>query len=187
MKLRSGFVSNSSTASFIVKTKSDDVDKLFHEEAEMVALAPEKIRLLKKCGFKYTNVYNPFMRALYVDYMDGDKKAKTEEEETPFLFYWIDCNQEYIAQFLVANDIPFKAAVHYGHELYSYEQGDDYIYILYNYGIEYFQHPKEIVEEIKTSKKWRKFVPFEKIDKKEFLKDYDEKESLQMMGVENGD
>ncbi len=85
-------------------------------------------------------------------------------------------------QFLVANDIPFKAAVHYSDYLYSYDPKDEEIYILRNFGIDYHHNPKELEEDLKEEE----IKPLRKISKEEYLKGYDEEESLRMIGVEDG-
>lgn len=173
MKKRLGFVSNSSTASFIVQIKSEIIDNCLGKKIEN--LSQTQIDLLLQCGFTPTRHRDPFKNRFI--------RPQKEQEDFPYLGYHIDCNHDYILQFLVAKNISFKAAVHYSHYLYSYKKNDKYIYILHNYGIAHLENPEEVFDEDEN----RLFVeenPYERIDKKEFLIDYDEESSLQMMGIE---
>lgn len=174
-----GWTSNSSTASFLVKIKPDWADRACHPDdgPNTFVLPEKKVELLKKCGFKPTKRNSPF-RFKYP--FDGDKEPI---EDVTYLAYTMVCNQDFVLQFLVAHDIPFTASVHYDHHLYSYEAGDDYIYILNNFGMEYMFRPKEIESEMKE-REWRNFSPYEKMPKEAFLEGYNEKESLQMMNVD---
>ena len=178
MKLRVGFVSNSSTASFVVKTRPSEWDILLTEidpkDIELMTLPQEKVDLLKKLGFYPTIEMDPFAKEM------GRIRRKTKNDT--FLTFSMTCNHDFGLQFLVANDIPFKASVHYGHHLYSYEAGDDYIYVLNNFGIEFLHNPKEFEERLNNPEiTWVDGSPMKKINKKEYLKDYDEKESIALM------
>ncbi len=124
---------------------------------------------------------NPFIRDLRPLDSDWDNIEGDTEDET-YLGYWITCNHDFVMQFLVANDIPFKAAVHYSDYLYSYDPKDEEIYILRNFGIDYHHNPKELEEDLKEEE----IKPLRKISKEEYLKGYDEEESLRMIGVEDG-
>lgn len=192
MKIRIGFVSNSSTASFVIKTRPTKWDLMmakskFEGHRDVLVLPSEKIKLLKKCGFVPTKISNPFQKELSCDIVEIGEPPEKDTEDDTLLGYWVSSNHREILEFLVAHDIPFKASVHYSHHLYSYDPRDGHIYILPNLGIEYFNDPREIEEEINGDgdcfhkDRWDNFKPFEKISKKEFLKYYDEKESLELM------
>lgn len=174
MKIRVGFVSNSSTASFIVQTRPSEFDCLFNKEVADITLPKEKIDLLKKHGFWPTKEINPFAREL------GRLRGKTEDDT--FLTFKISCNHDYVLQFLVANDIPFKAAVHYGDTLYSYDVEDENIYILRNFGMEFLSNPKKLEDRIDNSENWMDLDPLTKISKEEFLEGYSEEESIKIIG-----
>ncbi len=173
MKIRAGFVSNSSTASFIVKTRPSEWDNLFDKEATVLTLSQGKIELLKKHGFWPTKETNPFAREW------GVILGKTDDDT--FLTFKISCNHDYVLQFLVANDIPFKAAVHYGEELYSYDIEDENIYILRNFGMEFMNNPKKLEGRIDNPENWMNLDPLTKISKKEFLEGYSEEESIKII------
>jgi len=183
MKLRAGFVSNSSTASFVVKTKPTKWDKLFtipEKYDSLPSLSPEKIELLKQIGFVSVEEENPFIKELTIDIQEN---IKSETSDDTLLGYWVGCNEMYILQFLVANDISFQAATHYSHYLYSYNAGDSRVYRLRNFGIEYLNRANQLKEKMENPEehKWDNFSPIKVFDKKEFLEDYNEEEALEFL------
>lgn len=183
MKIRAGFVSNSSTASFVVKTRPDEWDIMMDrvEKKDIPILPQEKVDFLKKCGFVPIKDNDPFRREL--NNCGGDYLVEGDTKDDTFLGYWMVCNQDFVAELLIAHDIPFKASIHYSHSLYSYDPKDEYLYILANFGIEYLNRPKDL-EEIMNDPERRELYdtePLRKISKEEFLKDYDEKNSLKIM------
>ena len=192
MKVRNGFVSNSSTSSFIVKTKPTYSDKVFarnyngndkeKKEYKLFVLPPKKVKLLKKMGFVPTKHENPFKIELNCPEYDN-KRLKKEITDDTLLKFSITCNHRDVLKFLVAHDIPFRASVHYSHYLYSYQPEDGCVYILPNFGIKYIDNPKRLEEKINDGheKQWLVLEPFQKISKKEFLKSYNEKDSLMIM------
>jgi len=177
MKKRLGFVSNSSASSFVIQIRRGSYD----DQMEITSsdLSTEKIELLKECGFTPVNYSDPF-RAGIRNLAKVLKDAQNKDSN--YLGYWMTCNQDCVLTFLVSHDIPFKASVHYGHYLYSYDKGGDYVYVLRNYGVAHVSNPKELFD--KEYKKYSmKQKPYKRIKKKEFVKDHDEHESLLMMGV----
>ncbi len=185
MKIRLGFISNSSTASFIVKTRPTEWDvtleNMGEEDIAIMTLSQDKIDLLKKCGFVPTKEENPFRKDLNENLGDYDVKADTDDDA--LLGFWMTCNHLDVIEFLIANDIPFKASVHYGENLYSYDPEDGYVYILSNFGIEYMRNPKELEEAINNSTEgsWPNIKPLEKVSKEDMLKDYNEEDAIKMM------
>lgn len=176
MKVRLGYVSNSSSSSFIVQIKPTYFDIHFNKNlnAETSQLiANDKIEKLIKCGFVYTPNPNPFfhenrMGACLVKNLNNEK----------FLGLYVSCNEIFVLQFLVANDIPFNAATHYGHYYYTYNPEENIVYKFSNFGLKYFMY-----KNYKNDKNsdYVDFEPVKEINKKEFLKDYDEEESIQIM------
>lgn len=190
MKIRAGFVSNSSTASFIVKTRPTEWDltmkRLSSEELDIMTLPQEKVDLLKSRGFVPTTEDNPFRAELNTS--SGDYTVDPDIDDDTILSFWISCNHMEIMEFLVANDIPFKASAHYGHYLYSYEPKDEHVYVLQNFGMEFMDRPKDLEADLEEKKnypednKWaHDLEPLRKIDKKVFLKNYDEESSRKLM------
>ena len=123
MKIRNGFVSNSSSSSFIVQIK-----KMWKEEKDNTIATEEDIKKLKKYGFKKTKVRSPF------NYKDCKKHKCVKNEEKHYMGYYLFCNQDEVAEFLIKNNIPFKASIHYDQKLFLYNRDDDNILIAQNPG-----------------------------------------------------
>ncbi len=127
MKIRNGFVSNSSSSSFVVRVKDDD---MFSIRGEGWLAAGEDIIKLRNYGFKGCNLLSPFDK--------NDTMKRSGEEFKDYYIsmrYSVACNQDEVACFLVENNIPFKASVHYDNEYWSYRKDNDYILMAENFGI----------------------------------------------------
>ena len=100
MKVRNGFVSNSSSSSFVV-----NVEHPWQPEKEKL-ITDEQIQELLNYGFKYTWVPTP----QHIEWNDhwAEKKGCN-------LGLSVVCNEHDVMEFLIENDIPFKALTHYGH------------------------------------------------------------------------
>jgi len=130
MKTRSGFVSNSSSSSFVVRR----VD--LHTDAKTTT--PKQDLALEGFGFRKTIAHSPHQVPTFYD-----KKAWKEEAswmrrkyyKTGFNYgYEITCNQDEVITFLIENRISFVASCHYGHESIVYKGEENVIYIGQNYG-----------------------------------------------------
>jgi len=132
MKIRLGFVSNSSSSSFVVLT----ADPFPNPDKKNPFLASEEdIKKLEEYGFEKTSLHDPF------DYepmcRKGDiKQVDLDEDEEHFynMGYYISCNQDDVLYFLLKNNIPFKASCHYGHEYFGYKKDSDHFIKAYNFG-----------------------------------------------------
>lgn len=97
MKIRTGFVSNSSSASFLVR-RIDMQNKLY--------LTNDQMNLLEDFGFYRTNAYYP----------DQVKRETDLECDLKYSNYGYDvvCNEDEVMDFLIDHLIPFTSECHYG-------------------------------------------------------------------------
>ena len=187
MKIRQGFVSNSSSSSFIVKIRKDDFfDKIFK------TLDKKKINLLKKHGFYECgastpeNLENREKETKYFKELKDDieknntkKNKKYKEYKARYLGYRVICNQDFAIDFLVYHDIGFVASIHYGHYTYIYKTGGKYIYVLNNFGIQDDDDPEKLFKN-KKDMKAEGTIAY-KIPRKEFVNDYKKDPSAQYL------
>jgi hypothetical protein len=167
MKLRTGFVSNSSTASFIVRIKQDSWHKV---KDELFLANEEDIIKLEEYGFERTNATNPFD--------SNGTTIKTGDPGTDHYIsmkYFVTSNYEEQVAFLVKNNIPFKASCHYGHKYMSYKKDSDYIFKATNYGLIFNMYGEDHFDYFtEQDMKNLNFKPYRKIPKSEFLGDDNE-------------
>lgn len=121
MKLRYGFVSNSSSSSFLVRRERERWIPYPGEEntgrvtiVYDVILTPEQEQALTDFGFM-------------------SSKHWLEEERLEYS-YEVSCNQDCVAKFLIKNKIPFTARVHYGQESWFWDGESENIVCFVNYG-----------------------------------------------------
>lgn len=127
MKIRNGFVSNSSSSSFIVQIELSGWDKLKETDELNSAIANEEsISLLENYGFTRTSRNTPL----------SFKCRDNEAEEKPFMYFSVSCNEEDVLAFLMENDIPFKASCHYDHYYILYTKDSDTYLYAKNFGNE---------------------------------------------------
>jgi hypothetical protein len=119
MKVRNGFVSNSSSSSFIVKIDGDFFDKELKRTNMIVNEL--SIPLLEEYGFRKTTTNSPFswkvIEAKHDDPIDGT-----------YMHYSVSCNEDEVLAFLMKNNIPFRASCHYD-QYYIMMKKDAYLYI----------------------------------------------------------
>lgn len=122
MKIRSGFVSNSSSSSFVVKAReakykpSKENPGCQKFDKWISKLTKTQVNKLKQNGFRMTWAHSPSQ-------VPATRKEKDEHEaqvikNPDFDYSWgydVTCNQDKVFQFLIENDIPFSAEEHYGH------------------------------------------------------------------------
>ena len=135
MKTRQGFVSNSSSSSFIVLNNTE------YFNPTKGVLTKKQLSAIKKHGaFKETSSIflndSPF---------DVDKNDKVVNYYTH-----VTCNQDDIIYFLLKHNIPFVASVHYD-ETWRYFKGSDSIYVTRNEKIEGQKTEEELKEKAKDT------------------------------------
>jgi len=128
MKLRNGFVSNSSTASFIVKYKEFDCVK-----RKRVILQPkEVVDKLKKFGFRKGKFYT----AMQVTGLKSDPRYDVKASDDYNYVYDNMCNEDEVIDFLLENKIPFDASLQYDQYFMRYD-GKNKIISATNFGIKF--------------------------------------------------
>ena len=121
MKIRNGFVSNSSSSSFIViRCDSLENDKIYLSKVDENTLI--------KYGFKRVSCY--YADQVYAELNDKKKKAPKDYQYG----FDVSCNQDDVIYFLLKNNISFEAECHYGHYNVIYKKGAKDFLIIQNYG-----------------------------------------------------
>lgn len=128
MKIRTSFVSNSSSSSFVVKYKTYCWIAEQQEGYEPnLLLTNQQFERIQKFGFKLSRTKNPS----FVEY-ENPKKPMTlgdfDKWEDIQLTYYLSCNQNDVIYFLLVNKIPFVALCHYDQEFVVYDGKSKYFY-----------------------------------------------------------
>lgn len=163
MKIRSGFVSNSSSSSFIVRAHEAKHRKngKFLRYVNLITAAKEK--KLNEFGFFKTYAYGPHQVLANGDEQREEEKDVVENKYENYNYgYYVTCNQDEVILFLLQNKIPFVAEEHYGHYNVFYDGKEtvvravNYGNIMATYGVSY--------NDLDTKK------PVQKFTRKEYLK-----------------
>lgn len=185
MKTRAGFVSNSSSSSFVV-LRNDFFGK------EKYLLTPKDEKKLIDYGFKKVSC----LRADQVDcdiYHETKKSIKDARKKLEKTFskklkkeikdlakcnsnyddyfnygYSITCNQDFVVYFLLKNNISFEASCHYGDYTVIYRKNQKYFLILQNYGTQCSM--RDSYKEILGRTGWVQEKAIEKVSVKKWLK-----------------
>ncbi|KKM62762.1 hypothetical protein LCGC14_1518450, partial [marine sediment metagenome] len=159
-KIRDGFVSNSSSSSFIILIKKWSV--MDNPDDKDFIATEEDIKKAKEYGFTETETINPFR---YEELRSVNEAKPIERPEQLGLAYAVTCNEDDVIYFLVKNNIPFKASTHYQNHYYCYGRGWDYILRAENFGQTMCMYGEEYEKKMGG---WL-LEPVKKIPKQEFL------------------
>lgn len=128
MKQRLGFVSNSSSASFIVKIGSELISP------NIPPVSKDQIKLLEEYGFIKSNFWFP-------DQVRDIWSIKpVENQDFVSYAYAVVCNEDIVLGFLIENKISFTASCHYDQYIVVYNAEEDEIISLKNFGILYLMN-----------------------------------------------
>ena len=143
MKIRNGFVSNSSSSSFVVIRKNHDKDNT-------LLLTPKEEKFLLDYGFKKVDCFyaDQVTTEMYWDrkpqpksYLKMLKKMKIKipkKTTNPYFNYGYDitCNQDDVIYTLIKANISFEANCHYGHQTVIYKKNSKYFITVENFGVQ---------------------------------------------------
>ena len=142
MKTRMGFVSNSSSASFVIPLEV--VTHSNNKHIRKTLLSQEEIDLLIGYGFWESCNRDPFTHnntyGYKCDNCEGNKDEKLCSGKVfgdMYLRYDVSCNEDEPIQFLLEHNIPFYASMDYDGQLMVYKRGMEKALILRNEGIQY--------------------------------------------------
>jgi len=127
MKTRNGFVSNSSSSSFVVAHKRLESDSVNKKYKSIKLLTNNQVKLLKKIGFKYSMCNNPYFVDAAHNITSLDEKAFNKFCNI-YLTYSVICNQDDVIYALLKNKIPFVALCHYDEEFLVWDGKTDCFY-----------------------------------------------------------
>jgi len=140
MKIRQGFISNSSSSSFVVKYRWDWLDLHANKVAaagEQLSLqpdplTPQQVEALLKYKFWFSKERHPSHLEVF---HNEDYPLEVKEEEAEYLVYQQACNEDDTIAFLLGHKIGFKAACHYNHYSVFYCPENDQVVRIDNPGI----------------------------------------------------
>lgn len=174
MKIRNGFVSNSSSSSFVIQLGPNDWDKK-DRAGSVPTLTEEEMKLLERIGFKPVAIGDPHY--LGMTCLTGKIPDSEVKEKSLYMGMSMSCNQDFLLELLVAKNIPFSASVHYGHQTVVYRRDSAFVWKIQNYGVQLWKHPEKTDDKNWVDVMVQKEMIL-KISKEVFLRAYDERECM---------
>ena len=164
MKIRNGFVSNSSSSSFVVVCMN-----LMDRKKRLITKKEEN--LLAKAGFRKLFCY--YASQVANCFEEEETMEKTEKDALADFYnygYYVTCNQDDIIYFLLKNGIPFEASCHYNHYNVIYSRGEKDFLEVQNYGEQCAMMARRGYKEIFGEYGIDTKSPIKKVNVKEWLK-----------------
>lgn len=141
MKIRQGFISNSSSSSFVIPIRKIEI---INRGGDLVIPA-DKLQKLLKYGFKPTVYSTPSMLENSSMCMKSIEVLPLENAEA--LAYQVTCNELDVIAELLRLDVSFQASCHYGHESVFHKTGSKDVWFIANPGVEYEMYGLETLQE----------------------------------------
>lgn len=141
MKIRIGFISNSSSSSFVVPIRKIEI---INRGGNLV-ISIDKLKKLLEYGFKPTVYSTPSMLENSSMCMKSIEVLPLENAEA--LAYQVTCNELDVIATLLRLDVSFQASCHYGHESVFHKAGSKDVWFIHNPGVEYEMYGLESLQE----------------------------------------
>ena len=135
MKIRDGFVSNSSSSSFIVRLAPDENSPTKGLNKPDGLLNAADLKKVLKFGFRPTSIY--YASQLSPDRWEWKEPLTEIPKDTEQLGYCVSCNEDEVIEFLVKNNIPFSGSTHYGHSNVFFRRDGKTLLWLDNFGLSF--------------------------------------------------
>lgn len=126
MKTRNGYVSNSSSSSFVVIIKDD---------CHHTQVTKEQVNLLLGYGFKYIKEF--WRHALIEGAELFDNTDGFSVNDNVVLYYDVPCNEQDVEDFLFENRIPFVESEEYNTRIVVYDGVNDWYDTYLNSGVHF--------------------------------------------------
>jgi len=151
MKIRHGFVSNSSSSSFIVQYKDTFLSPNHCQELTRI-----QMKKLQKYGFFKIGHNNSgrLLEDLFSFMSDESIKKHNKPSETTCHFgYIIVCNQDEVIEFLIRLGVSFHGCIEYGTYHVFYDKDTRDLVTRHNFGADYEMYENSFSDKVCKVKK----------------------------------